>query len=145
MGSIWSSERGQIHSNSDFNEERGELTQEDSDSNSEEIFYETADNVSSSNGDFALQKLSAETQNSCTNDPHETGTTGGEAKGEISFAYHQQEEKISDSGVCEKCSDLSNNNTEAWRDSRIATEECEEKATALCVRRHFDTSRKQGL
>lgn len=129
MGSIWSSERGKIHSSSNFNEERGELAQEDSDSNSEEIFYETADNVSSSNGDLALQKLSAETQNSCTKDPHETGTTGGEAKGEISFAYHQQEEKISDSGVCEKCSDLSNNNTEAWRDSRIATEECEEKDT----------------
>ena len=131
MGSIWSSERGtKIHSSSHLNEERGELAQEDSDSNCEEIFYETVDNVSSSNGDLALQKLSAETQNSYTKEPHETtSTTGDEAKGEKSFTYHQQEEKISDSAVYEKCSDLSNNNTEASRDSLIATEECEEKDT----------------
>ena len=128
MGSIWSNERGKIHSSSELNDERGELAQEDSDSNCEETFYETADNVSSSNGDLALQKLSAETQNSCTKEPHETSTTGDEAKGEIiSFAYHQQEEKIPDSAVHDKCSDLSN--TEASGDSRIATEECEEKDT----------------
>ena len=129
MGSIWSSEQGKIHSSSDLNEEREELAQEDSDSNCEEIFYETVDNVSSSDSDLTQQKLSAETQNSSAREPHEisTCTTGEEAKGEISFTYHQQEEKISDSAVNEKCSDRTNNNTKALGDFRIATEECEEK------------------
>ena len=129
MGSIWSTERGKIHSSSELNEEKVELAQEDSDSNCEDIFYETVDNVSSSDGDLALQKLSAETQNSCTKVPHETGSTVGELKGEMSLTYHHHEEKISDSVACEISSDLSNYNTELSRDSRKATEECEEKDT----------------
>lgn len=127
MGSIWSTERGKIHSSSELNEERGELAQEDSDSNCEEIFYETVDNASSSNGDLTPQKLSADSENSCIKEPHETSAIVGEAKGEISFTHHQQEEKISDSAVYEISRDLSKVNTEASRDSLIATEESEEK------------------
>ena len=131
MGSIWSTERGKIHSSSELNEERGELAKEDSESNCEDIFYETVDNVSSSNGDLSPQKLSDDSENSCIKEPHvhKTSTILGETKGEISFTYHQQEEKIPDSVVYEKSSDLSNYNTEASRDSRIATEECKEQDT----------------
>lgn len=131
MGSIWSTERGKIHSSSELNEERGELAKEDSESNCEEIFYETVDNISPTNGDLPQQKLSADSENSCLKEPHETtcSTLFGEAKDEIGFACHQQEEKISDSLAYEISSDLSNDNTEASRDSRIATEECKEKDT----------------
>ena len=133
MGSIWSAERVRIHSSSELNEERRELALEDSDSNCEEIFFETVDNVSSSNGDLTLQKLLTDSENSCTKERHETRlnicTTEGEVKGEISFTYHQQEEKIPDSAVYEISSDLSNFNTEASRNSRIANGECEEEDT----------------
>jgi len=131
MGSIWSTERGKIHSSSELNEERGELAKEDSESNCEDIFYETVDNVSSSNGDLSPQKLSDDSENSCIKEPHvhKTSTILGETEGEISFTYRQQEEKIPDSVVYEKSSDLSNYNTEASRDSHIATEECKEQDT----------------
>lgn len=127
MGLIWSiTERGKIHNSSELNEERGELTQGDSDSNPEEIFYETVDNVSSSNGDLAqnIQKL-AETENSLTKESYETSTTAGEVN--LISLYHQQKEKISESAVYETSSTLSNFNTEALKDCLIATEECQEK------------------
>lgn len=132
MGMFWSTERGKVHSSSELNEDSGELAQEDSDSNCDEIFYESVDNVSSLHGDLAPQNLSADSAvvNSCSNmkKQHETSTVAVEAKGEIRTTYHQQEVKIPDSSVY-KIRDLSNFNAEASRNSRIATGECEEEDT----------------
>ena len=131
MGLLWSTERGKVHSSSELNEDSGELEQEDGDSNCDEIFYESVDNVSSLHGDLAPQNLSADSAvvNSCSmKEPHETSTVAVEAKGEIRTTYHQQEVKIPDSSVY-KIRDLSNFNAEASRNSRIATGECEEEDT----------------
>jgi len=133
MGLFWSTERGKVHSSSELNEDSGELAQEDSDSNCDEIFYESVDNVSSLHGDLAPQNLSLPADSAVVNSrsmkkQQETSTVAVEAKGEIRTTYHQQEVKIPDSSVY-KIRDLSNFNAEASRNSRIATGECEEEDT----------------
>lgn len=123
MGSIWSTERGKIHSSSQLNEERGELTQDDSDSNCEEIFYETVDNVSSTNGETVLQEF--ETENNCIKESNETtcNTTC-----EVSSTVCKPEQKIPDLelGITSNIN-TGNSNTGTSKDSLLATEECEEK------------------
>lgn len=64
MGLIWSTVHGKVQNNSQLNEEKEvseELTQDDSDTNSDEIFFETVDIVSSQRDDLVVQEL--ETQN----------------------------------------------------------------------------------
>lgn len=125
MGLIWSTERGKIHNSSQLNEEKGELTQDDSDSDCEEIFYETVDNLSS-NGDSVLQEL--ETKNSCVKASYQI-TCKLNTICEVSSTVCEPEQKSTESAVHEITSNINNFNTGTLRDSLLATEECEQKDT----------------
>ena len=57
MGLSWSSAHGKVQNNSQLNEEKEE---DDSDTNGEEIFYETEDVVSSQNNDLVVQELGSQ-------------------------------------------------------------------------------------
>ncbi|KAL9965927.1 hypothetical protein ACROYT_G029794 [Oculina patagonica] len=121
MGLIWSTERGKIHNSSQLNEEKGELTQDDSDSDCEEIFFEAVDNVPS-NGDLVLQDL--DTKNSCVKESYEITCN---ATYEESSTVCEPEQKIPESAVHEITSNINNFNAGTSRVSFIATEECKEK------------------
>lgn len=127
MGTIWSStERGRVHNSSQLNEERGDrLTQEDTDSNCEEIFYETVGNVSS-NDILVVQEL--ETEIRCTKKSNESSETQTCIK--LATAEEvccQQEEKIPQADVHRITNTNVNNfNTEASRSSPSVSEKCEE-------------------
>ena len=88
MGLIWSTVHGKVQNNSQLNEEKEvseELTQDDSDTNSDEIFFETVDIVSSQKDDLVVQEL--ETQNM-------SSYTSSRPGYEVSLDESTHEEKI---------------------------------------------------
>jgi len=98
---MWSSGHGKVQNNSQLNEKNGELTEEDSDTNDEEIFYETVGVESSQNDDMVLEELETENMNLLTiKDSHTTQRSRTEC--ELSLGEFPEEEKISQPGFHER-------------------------------------------
>ena len=133
MGSMWSSGHGKVQNNSQLNEKNGELTEEDSDTNDEEIFYETVGVESSQNDDMVLEQLETENINLLTiKDSHTTERSRTEC--ELSLGEFPEEEKISQSGLHEISSDVNNFNNTSTTESEESIHN--EKLRVLSQRVH---------